>query len=157
MGIILHEQVARLLKQQGATDAVGKPFLDYTDAACAALAAGKPLPPNTPPGLAALFNPTVLDIVGAYCRIDPVDLAKTYTGPILVINGQKDTQVSAERDTPRLVKALKGRPTGSVEAYIAPDASHNLKSTKGATDDAFAGPVLPEVLSRVVRFAKTNL
>ena len=157
MGIVIHEQIARLLKQQGATEQIGKPFLDYTDAACKALAAGQPLPPNTPPGLAALFNQTTLDIVGAYCRIDPSELAKQFSGPVLVINGQSDTQVSAIRDTPLLIAALKSRAGGSVESFIAPDASHNLKSTKTAGDDAFDGPIVPGVLNRIVRFLKTNL
>jgi uncharacterized protein len=158
MGPILHEQIARLLKKQGATSEIGKPFLDYTDAACATLAAGKPLPPNTPPGLAALFNPTVLDIMGAYCRIDPADLAKSYTGPVLVINGQRDTQVSAERDTPRLVASLKARINGKTSSFIAPDASHNLKSTRnGADDDAFTGPIVPGVVDRIIQFLKENL
>lgn len=157
MGIVIHEQIARLLKKQQATPEVAKPLLDYTDAACAALAAGKPLPPNTPPGLVALFNPTVLDIMGAYCRIDPSELAKRSGGSFLVINGSDDSQVSAERDTPLLIAALQGRSSGSVDSLIVPKASHNLKSTADGNVDAMTGPVIPAILAKIVEFAKKSL
>jgi dienelactone hydrolase len=157
MGAILHEQIARALKIQGASPEVAKPLLDYTDSACKALAAGQPLPPNTPQGLAALFNPTVLDIMGAYCRIDPTDLAKNFHGPVLVMTGQHDSQVSAERDTPRLVAALKTRGGAIEQSFIIPDASHCLKSTKGGNDDVFDGPLVPGVLDDIIAFVKANL
>jgi hypothetical protein len=73
------------------------------------------------------------------------------------MNGQKDTQVSAERDTPRLIAALEGRAKGNLDSMIVPDASHNFKSTKGVTDDAFTGPMIPEPLALIVKFAKANL
>ena len=157
MGIVIHEQIVAVLKKQGASDEVAKPFIDYTDAACAAAAAGKPFPPNTPAGLKSLFNPTTLDIVGAYCRLDPAVLAKNFSGPALAINGQNDTQVSAERDTPRLVEALKSRSKGSVDSFIAPDASHCLKSTAGGNMDQFDGPIVPGVLEHIEAFCKANL
>ena len=157
MGPIFHEQIARQLKKSGATDAVAKPYLDYVDAASKALAANQPLPPNMPTGLGGLFNPSALEIVGAYCRLDPVDFAKKVQGPVLVMNGQKDTQVSAERDTPRLVAALKARTSGMVESLIVPDASHNFKATANLGDDAFDGPIVSGPLALLVKFAKANL
>jgi len=157
MGPVLHEQIARALKKQGASAQISKQYLDYLDAACAALAAGKALPPNTPAGLAALFNPTVLDIMGAYCRIDPSANAAKTTGPVLVMNGENDTQVSAERDAPKLIAALKGRASGDVDSLIVPKASHNFKSTADGNDDAFTGPVVPAALAKIVEFAKKSL
>lgn len=157
MGIILHEQIARQLKLGQATPELTKQYLDYVDAACKALADKKDLPPNMPPNLGGLFNPTTMDIMGAYCRIDPSENAKKVIGPVLVMNGLKDMQVSAERDTPRLVSALKSRSSGKVESMIVPDASHNFKSTKFGTDDAFEGPMVPEAMSMIIKFAKANL
>ena len=157
MGIVIHEQIARSLTKSGAPAEIAKPYLDYTDAACKALAAGQPLPPNPPQGLESLFNATTRDIVGAYCRIDPTDNAKLFSGPALVINGGHDTQVSAERDTPRLVAALKARHEGTTDSFIAPNASHNLKSTAGGNDDAFSGPIAPGVLEHIVSFLKAKL
>ena len=157
MGPILHEQIARQLKKGGATEDVSKKYLAYVDSACAALADKKPLPPDPPAGLESLFNATTEDIVGAYCRIDPIDFAKKVRGPVLVMNGQKDSQVSAERDMPRLLVALKGRSEGKVESLVVPDASHNFKSTVKAGDDAFEGPMVPEPLARIIKFTKANL
>ena len=158
MGPIFHEQIARQLKKSGAPEKVAQPYLDYTDAACKALAEGKHLPPNMPQGLGSLFNPTTENIIGAYCRIDPSELAKKVKGPVLVMNGQKDGQVSAERDTPRLLDALKSRMNGEKhESLIVPDGSHNFKSTKGGNDDAFEGPMIPEPLALIIKFAKANL
>ena len=147
MGQVLHDQIAQSLAKNPALDP--KPYLDYTDAACTALAAGHPLPPNPPTGLQSLFNASVLDIMGAYCRINPTDLAKKYSGPVLVINGADDTQVSPSKDTPPLAAALKGRSKGSVEVMIAPNASHCLKSTTDGNKDAFAGPVDPKALEKI--------
>ena len=157
MGIILHEQISRSLKKSGLTEEASKPYIEYTDKACQALKDGKPLPANVPKGLEGLFNPASLDIMQAYCRIDPTDLAKLAGGPVLVMNGAHDTQVSAERDAPKLYDTLKKRKSGKVEMMIVPDTSHNLKSTKSGNDDAFEGPVVPEALAKIIEFAKANL
>ncbi len=157
MGIILHEQIGRQLKNSGAASDVTKKYLDYLDLACSALKDGKPLPPNIPAGLESLFNAAALELVGAYCRIDPTDLAKNAGGPFLVMNGKSDTQVSAERDTLRLLATLRARKTGTVEFLIVPNASHNFKLTKGTSDDAFEGPIVPEPLALIIKFAKANL
>ncbi len=115
------------------------------------------MPPNTPKGLEGLFNPSALDIMGSYCRIDPTDLAKKFQGPVLVVNGAHDTQVSAERDAPRLIATFKARKGGVLDSLIVPDASHNLKSTSDGNDDAFSGPIVPVALAKIVQFAKANL
>ncbi len=157
MGIILHEQIARQLKLGKATPEVTKQYLDYVDAACRAVADRKELPPNMPPNLGALFNATTMDIMGAYCRIDPSENAKKMSGPVLVMNGALDGQVSAERDTPRLLAALKMRTSGTVESFIVPNCSHNFKPTKPDNVDTFEGPMIPEPLALIIKFAKANL
>lgn len=157
MGPIIHEQIERSLKKSGLSQDQQKTYLDYTDNACKALAAGQGIPPNTPKGLESLFNPTASDIMGAYCRIDPATLAKKVQGAALIINGAHDTQVSAERDAPKLIAALQSRKSGIVDSLIALDTSHNLKTTKDGNDDNFTGPVVPEILAKIVDFAKKNL
>jgi pimeloyl-ACP methyl ester carboxylesterase len=147
MGQVLHDQIARSVAKSPGLDP--KPYLDYTDSACAALSAGKPLPPNPPAGLQSLFNPSVLDIMGAYCRIDPTELAKKYDGPVLAINGQDDTQVSVVDDTRPLAAALKGRSKGTSDVMIVPNASHNLKSTADGNLDAFAGLADQKALDKI--------
>ncbi len=157
MGPILREQIGRQLKMSGASAPDTKIYLDYVAAACEALVAGKELPKNAPLGLGGLFNETSRDIVTSYLRIDPSVLAKSVRGPVLVINGTHDMQVSSERDSPPLIAALKSRPSGSVDFLMVPDASHNLKNTKGGTDDAFLGPIVPIALRTIIEFARKNL
>jgi hypothetical protein len=155
MGAVLHDQIARNLSKSPTLDP--KPYLDYCDAACDALAAGNPLPPNPPKGLEGLFTNAYLDLMGNYCRIDPTDLARKYAGPVLVVNGQDDTQVLAEKDTPRLVEALKTRSSGDLKVDIVPKASHCLKSTASGEMDAFGGPVIPEALDTISSWLAAHL
>lgn len=157
MGPILHEQIARSLKRSGLSEEAQKPYLEYTDNACKALLEGKPLPPNPPKGLEGLFNPAAYDLMTAYMRIDPTELAKKIEGSVLVMNGKNDMQVSAERDAPKLIEMFKGRKGGVLDSLIVPDTSHNFKSTKGGNDDAFTGPMVPEALAKIISFAKANL
>ncbi|MHB8636886.1 MAG: alpha/beta hydrolase family protein [Fimbriimonadaceae bacterium] len=155
MGQVLHDQIARSLAKQPGVDP--EPYLKYTDEACAALAAGKPLPGKPPQGLESLFNGSVLDIMGAYCRLDPTELAKKYSGPVLLLNGQNDVQVSPIEDTQPLAAAFKMRSKGSVEVMIVPHASHNLKLPETGGADGFAGPVAQKALDKIAAWLGANL
>ena len=67
-----------------------------------------------------------------------------YPEPVLVIQGEKDIQVSAARDFPLVVAALKTRSRGTTDSLIVPSASHNLK----AVTDENADPGFPDPWSR---------
>jgi dienelactone hydrolase len=155
MGENLHDQIALRLSQQAPS--LEKVYVDYTDAACAAMAAGKPLPPNMPQGLGSLFNPSTVKLLGAFCRIDPLDLIQKYSGPALAINGANDQQVSPTKDFPRILSGLQARPRAISEGMLVPNASHCIKATSSPTDDAFAGPIVPAALAKIASFAKANL
>lgn len=155
MGAVIHDQIARQLAKAPTVDP--KPYMTYVDTACAAVAAGKPLPPNPPAGLSGLFNASILDLLGNYCRIDPTDLAKKYDGPVLALNGEGDTQVSPTDDTKPLAAALKSRSHGTVDVMIVPDASHNLKSIKAGGPDAFDGPVNAAALDKIATWLVKTL
>jgi len=157
MGPILHEQIELRLTQQKVPSPMKKVYMDYVDKAVAQVAASATFPPDPPAGLESLFNPTTTKIMQDYCRIDPAELAKNYPGPVLVINGGQDQQVSPEKDAPALKAALQKRSTGSVEMLIAPDTSHNMKSTAGGNKDMFTGPVVPMVLSKIQQFLTKQL
>ncbi len=152
MGPILHEQIKLALDRQKAPEDVQKTYLDFIDKACAQVAKTATYPSDPPAGLGALFNSTTTRIMQAYCAIDPLELAAKYPGPVLVLNGANDTQISAERDLPRLVGALKKRTSGSVDSLVVPDASHNFKSTKDGNKDAFTGPMAPVALEKLQLF-----
>ncbi len=157
MGEVLHDQLAAKLPVQLGSAEAAKPYLAYSDAACAAAAAGKPYPPNPPAGLVPLYNPSTLKLLGAYCRIDPATLAINYTGSALAVNGGDDTQVSPLKDTPKIEAALKARKTGVYEVLIVPKASHNLKSTAAGDKDAFTGPIVPSAIDKIISFLGKHL
>ena len=157
MGPILHEQIGRALDKQKQAGPVRKMYLDAVDKATAQVAKTGTFPADVPPGLSALFNPSVAKLMQSYCRIDPCDLAKNYPGDVLVLNGANDTQVSPERDTPKLEAALKARSKGATEVLIVPNTSHNFKPTTGKNDDAYEGPVNPIALDKIKMFLTKHL
>jgi uncharacterized protein len=156
MGEVIHDQLADVLPKQ-VDAASAKAWLAYSDAACANLAAGKPIPADTPRALMSLFNPVTVKIMAAYCRIDPAAYARDYTKNVLILNGADDTQVNPKIDAPRLLKALQNRSKGQVEMDIIPQASHNYKSTARGNRDAFDGPADPVMLADLTKFLRANL
>jgi uncharacterized protein len=151
LDVVLREQVAASLERGRADEKTTETLLSQTDAAIQAVIAGEPLPEPLHPGLRPLFNRTVLRLLHSYFTIDPVDLAKAYPGPVLIIHGAEDIQVSAERDARRLHEALQQREQGDVELFVVENASHNLKSVEG-NPMGFTGPVIPDVLDTLVRW-----
>ena len=152
MGPILTEQIGRALERQKALPPVKKIYMDGLQKAIDQTIKTGTYPDDVPAGLKVLFNPTTTMLMRSYLTIDPSQLASHYSGPVLLINGAHDTQVSPDRDTPKLKDALAARSAGTVEMLIVPDASHNLKSTSGGNDDAFTGPVAPLALTKIVQF-----
>jgi hypothetical protein len=151
LGPVIHEQLVGLLVKQQAGPQISKQILAYSDLACKEVAAGRPLPPNEPPGLKALYYDAVLDLLHAYMTVDPAELAKRYPGPVLLINGTMDTQVSATEDAPKLIAAFRSRASGTIQSLL-PRTSHNLKPVTGDDHDVFEGPVAKPVIDAIVAF-----
>ncbi len=68
---------------------------------------------------------------------DPCKLAADFSGPVMIIAGSADTQVSPDRDAKALDAALSGRKGDVHMLTIIPKASHNLKIPSNATDAGF--------------------
>jgi hypothetical protein len=150
---VLREQIAALLDRQGADAATKKTYLDALDGAMAAVRRGDAVPADLPAGLRPLFPRSAMKLMRAYFTVDPALLAESVRGPVLVLQGDRDAQVSVERDAPRLVEALKKRAGGDASTLVVVEgASHNLKPVKGPEDPAFAGPVAPPALAAIVDF-----
>ncbi len=152
-GPVVHDQLEFRLKLANTPDEQAKPFVAWWDAAAEAVAKDKPLPPNQPPQLAPLLNPTVMDLMRAYCRVDPADLFRDTTEPVLILNGSDDTQVSPTKDATRLEEAMKLRKSPATgQLKIISKVSHNYKSTVDGNLDATDGPVSPEALDAMTKF-----
>lgn len=153
MDQLIREQVAASLIRSGLSESGAKPYNDFVDRAIGQIKLDGTAPPDPPLGLAAVFPPSALKLLRAYFLADPPRLLAKFEGPVLVIQGEKDIQVSATRDAAVLEKALEARPKGSVELLVVPSASHNLKHVDDPNKEpAFAGPVVKEALDKIAEW-----
>ena len=157
LDIVIREQVAANLAGSGLSVEARKPYMDYVDLAINRLKADGSIPPNPPQGLGPLFPPSAAKLMRSYFTNDPAVTAAGYGGPVLIVQGEKDIQVSAKSDTPLLAAALKARQKGATEIFVAPGASHNLKVVADEKKEPrFAGPVVPSALDTIVAWLKAN-
>lgn len=145
-GAILREQF-----QAGLPPALLAPAF----AALEDLEAGRPVA-DAPPELAALFRPSVQPYLISWIGLDPVDLIRSYEGPVMIGHGSTDIQVgmvdanalSAARPAARLVvwdgvnHVLKLAPADRA-ANIAVYSDPALPLAPGVVDDV-AGFILED-------------
>ena len=154
-GDVLREQFAANLKRAGLTAEQTHTYTDYVDQAIAQVSKDGTVPPNPPTDLAGLFPRNAIQLLQVELRFDPPKILPLYPGPVLVIQGQKDIQVSAARDFPLVVAALKMRSRGTTDSLIVPSASHNLKAVADENaDPGFSGPVVPSALDAMTEWLK---
>ncbi len=155
LGDVIHDQLEALLERQHATPEQRKFFLD-ADARIRAeiLATGK-VPLDVPAGLAALYPSYLGPFYKSVLAIDPAALAAAYRGPMLIINGRADTQISATRDAARFAALLASRHDGS-EVFTPDAVSHNLKHVGNGDDPGIAGPIDPGVKETIQRWLKAT-
>ncbi|OAG74382.1 hydrolase [Gluconobacter japonicus] len=95
------------------------------------LEAGKTVDPQTlHPGLRTLFRPAVQHYLIDEMHYDPAKLAAAYQGPMLLVQGGRDAQISPVADFASLKAAAP-----KADALYLPDANHMLKDVQG-TDKA---------------------
>jgi len=100
-------------------------------------------PADLPAWSRTLFNPTTRDPMRDYATIDPAEVVARVRGPVLLLSGEHDAQMSAERDARPLAAAARLRGDGHpVELVIVPGASHNLKAVSGSAEPGFSGDVV---------------
>lgn len=117
VGEVLREQLAA---NPGMTPAL----LEQARAAIGTLERGERVDGESiSPELAPLFRPPVQDFLIGLLAIDPVAIAAELDLPILVVQGERDLQVSAD-DARRLADAAGG----NGELVLLPDANHVLKA-----------------------------
>ncbi len=157
IAVILREQINSMLAAQKATPEQTKFFLDKQDSICAAIKQSGKVPANVPAGLVALYPAYLGKFLHSELLFEPTRDASAFPGPVLIIQGEKDVQISAERDAPSLSKALNARRNDRHETFIVPNASHNLKHVTDKTDPGFSGDVDTAVFSKLRTWIKSNL
>lgn len=155
LGDVIHDQLSRVLTRQSATAEQRQFFLDADTRIRAAIVASGKVPPDVPAGLAALYPDYLGPFLQAELTLDPILMAKGFHGPILVINGGTDEQVSAERDGAMYAAAQAARTDGT-QVFVPPGVSHQLKKV-GDGGIGIAGPVDADTLVAIVAWTRKNL
>ena len=144
--------LGRVLRDQLASNPANAPLLEQAFAATAALEAGRRVDVSAlHPALAALFRPAIQSFLIDSFAQDPAKLIAVWDGPALIVQGERDLQVSAAD-----ARFLHEAASGSTLA-ILPEANHVLKavpaSDPAANLAAYANPTLPLAPGLVARIA----
>jgi pimeloyl-ACP methyl ester carboxylesterase len=129
------------------------------DAYLAAIAKGEPLTAERLPPELAAFLPARAWLASHVGR-DPLPFLKAVRCPILVLQGGRDVQVSAERDAPRVVAALDAVKHPDHELVLLPALDHLFKKASdppSELDYLLARPVDPEFLDVLSAWLRARL
>jgi uncharacterized protein len=134
--------LGEVLREQLRANPANAPILDQALAAIAELEAGKPVDASKlNPALLLLFHPSVQRFLMNSFSYDPAQMLAKVKRPVLILQGQRDIQVS-EEDARRLAAA-----NSKARLEMLPDVNHVLKQV--TTDDravniaTYADPNLP--------------
>jgi uncharacterized protein len=145
-GLILIAAAGRplgeVLRDQLKSNPANAPILDQAFTAIDALEAGRhPDVSAMHPGLLPLFAPKVQGFLISVFALDPAQLIADWKKPILIMQGERDIQVSVA-DAERLKNAAPG-----ATLKLLPDCNHVLKtvtsSDRAANIAVYADPSLP--------------
>jgi acetyl esterase/lipase len=156
-GEVLTEQISMLLEKQGASASIKGDYLTKVTAIQKFISENGQIPPDVPPGLKVLYPQSASLFLRDTLNLDPTTLVKKYPGPVLVLNGEFDSQVSPSRDAAMLFSTLQTRKSSVQTLLIVPSASHNLKKVNGPLDAGLTGPVDSSALAELKTWLSKNL
>ena len=146
--------VGTVIREQLRANPANAPVLDEAMAALDSLEAGRRVSTEgMNPALLPLFAPAVQDYMINLLSYDPARLAQNVRLPVLIVQGQRDLQVT-EVDARRLAEA-----NAVARLVLIPDANHVLKRV--AADDRAANfatygdaslPLAPGIVEAVAGF-----
>ena len=161
-GLILVATAGRplgdVLKEQLHANPANAPLMRAANQAIDELSAGRAVDvANFPPELARLFSPSVQEFLISTFPLDPAVLVGKIAKPILIMQGERDLQVSVA-DAERLARAAP-----SATLVILPDTNHVLKQVGSggrnpnlATYGADDLPLAPGVVDSIARFVRSS-
>lgn len=145
MDVVLRGQLEDLAKRQGGSAAAQANALGEVDRAIAAIKNSGRVPADLPPNIAPIFPGYLGPFFQSWFAVNMIELAQQYSGPVLLVTGSDDKQVSPDSDTGPLAAAFNRRPRNDLKVMIIANASHNLKHVKDLHDPGIAGPLAPTV------------
>lgn len=147
LDVIVREQLER---QLGALKpAQRRAFLAENDRVVREIRATGKVPEKLPQSLNGLYPFYSGPFWQAQLQLDPPTLARRYTGPVLLVQGDADIQISAERDAVALDRALQTRSDDDHTLILLPRTSHNLKRLQDDKDMGFEGEVDPALTEHI--------
>ena len=154
---VLRFQIGQNIGASALPEERKKAIIDSNEKAMKTIVDSGKVPEDVDPVLKSLYNASALKLLRSYMTIDPTVPLAQYQGPVLVLNGEKDAQVRATVDAPRLFEALKRRKGGAQELFVVPGASHCLKTLTSEPGSAFVGPIVPAALEKIAAWLKAKL
>jgi dienelactone hydrolase len=145
--VIVREQLDRQLA--ALKPAQKRAFLTENDRVVKAIRDTGLVPEKLPQALNGLYPFYSGPFWQAQLRLDPAALARRYAGPVLVVQGEADIQISAARDAVALDRALQSRDADDHAMIVLPHTSHNLKPLQGEKDPGFEGEIDPALIDRM--------
>ena len=146
--------IGTVIREQLRANPANAPLLDQAMGALDSLEAGRRVSTEgMNPALMPLFAPAVQDYLINLLSYDPARLAQTVRLPVLIVQGQRDLQVT-EVDARRLAEA-----NPAARLVLIPNANHVLKRV--AADDRAANfatygdaslPLAPGIVDAVAEF-----
>lgn len=130
-------------------------IVTQTETALSALESGRKVDvAGFHPGLAPLFNPSLQGFLISLFSYDPAELVKRYAGPVLVVQGSTDIQVTVV-DAQRLAGARPGVKLVTLEGmnHVLRAAPADRAANAATYGDANA-PVFPGLAARIAEFIK---
>ncbi|PJI42370.1 alpha/beta fold hydrolase [Ferrovibrio sp.] len=147
LDVIVREQLERQLGSL--KPAQRRAFLAENDRVVREIRATGKVPEKLPQALNGLYPSYSGPFWQAQLRLNPAELAQRYTGPVMIVQGDADTQISAERDALALDRALQTRSMDDHALVLLPRTSHNLKRLQDDKDQGFEGEIDPALTDRI--------
>lgn len=154
MDVILTEQIERSVAKMPDQE-LAETILANLKSTLAALKAKAETPENIHPALAALFNPSTIQLWHDYLNFDPLTSVTKYPGPALIMNGQDDIQVDFQKDAMALYEARRKQRLRTEIVVLS--GSHNFKEVTSGDDLGISGPVNPKIIKLLTEFLNKYL
>ncbi|WP_341703965.1 thioesterase domain-containing protein [Ferrovibrio sp.] len=157
LGGIIEDQIRRILQMQNATPEQERFVLSANSRIITEIQATGRVPDTVPPGLAVFYPPYAGPYMKAVMAFDPAAAARFYAGPVLLLQGAADVQVSATADALALDAALLKRGHDDHRLLIAPQVSHNLKDVRDETEPGLEGPLNAAIAAQLADWLAVRL
>jgi len=154
---VITEQLERALIEQQAPANQSRALLAANKKIMDTIRESGRMPAEVPRGLVPIYPHYAGPFLQSLFKLDPAQLARGYAGSVLVLQGQADTQVSADRDASMLDNALAARGAARHALRLFPQLSHSFKPTAPKPPTDLSGPVSEDMLRALAEWLGSNL